>query len=193
MFSEPIDINMEEEEDDFQIVRRDVQLNEERINAIRRRHAIANPPQAAQLRNNDIFDNGILPAINGLLPLSIEGIDEREIYTRFTSSELASYMINLLKERIHTLRLIFTLFVLVFTNLTNMVILLPNKVSFWETVLKQMIYFTPIVQFVWFVLLIMGQNNSRFYIFLKFSIIGLISLTSVVAYFGVLEDHIFKK
>lgn len=134
-------------------------------------------------RNNDLFEGRILPAINGILPLPIEGIDEREIYTRFTSSEMASYMINLLKERIHTLRLIFTLFVIVFTNLTNMLILLPSKASFWETVLKQMIYLTPVIQFVWFVLLVLGKNNSKFYVALKFSLMGLISLTSVVAYF----------
>lgn len=144
-------------------------------------------------RNQDLFEGRILPAINGILPLPIEGIDEREIYTRFTSSELASYMINLLKERIHTLRLIFTLFVIVFTNLTNMLILLPSKASFWETVLKQMIYLTPVIQFVWFVLLVLGKNNSKFYVTLKFSLLGLISLTSVVAYFWVMEDDIFQK
>lgn len=120
-------------------------------------------------------------------------INEREIYLRFTSSELASYMINLLKERIHTLRLIFTIFFLLFTNLTNMVILLPNKSSFWEKVLFYMIYLTPVVQITWFVMLVLGKNNSKFYIFLKFSVIGLISLTSVVAYFGVMEDDIFQK
>jgi len=181
-----------EEEDSAQIVQPLDSDRLEHLNQVRRRQLENSQPQM-QPPNTDIFDNGILPAINGILPLSIDGINEREIYTRFTSSELASYLINILKERIHTLRLIFTLFVLVFTNLTNMVILLPNKVSFWEQVLKTMIYFTPVIQLVWFVMLVLGKNNFKFYIFLKFSFIGLISLISVVAYFGVLEDHIFQK
>jgi hypothetical protein len=191
MFAQELDINMEEE-DSAQIVQPLDSDRLEHLNQVRRRQLENSQPQM-QPPNTDIFDNGILPAINGILPLSIDGINEREIYTRFTSSELASYLINILKERIHTLRLIFTLFVLVFTNLTNMVILLPNKVSFWEQVLKTMIYFTPVIQLVWFVMLVLGKNNFKFYIFLKFSFIGLISLISVVAYFGVLEDHIFQK
>lgn len=175
----------------MELPRDDVQQNRQYDGQVRRRHARADD-NGRRNRNMDLFEGGILPTINGMLPLPIEGIDEREIYTRFTSSELASYMINMLKERIHTLRLIFTLFVLAFTNLTNMVILMPNKPGFWEGVLKYMIYMVPATQFVWFVLLIMGKNNSKFYIFLKFTFIGLISLTSVVAYFGVMEDDIFK-
>jgi hypothetical protein len=134
-------------------------------------------------RNVDIFDGGLLPAINSILPLPIEGFDEREIYSRFTSSELASYMINMLKERIHTLRLFFTLFVLAFTNLTNMLLLYPSKEGFWENVLKYMIYFTPIWQSVWFTLLILKWNETKLYISIKVALITLVSLTSIVAYF----------
>lgn len=148
-------------------------------------------------RQADRYEGGIIPALNGIIPLSIEGIDERDIYTRFTSSELARYTINLLKERIHLLRLIFTIFVLVFTNWTNLLILLPNKniheYSFWENTLTYIIYLTPFVQFIWFVLLIMGRNNTKYYISLKFAIIGLTSVTSIIAYFGVLVDDIFQK
>lgn len=144
-------------------------------------------------RNND---NSIINGLNGIIPLPIEGIDERDIYTRFTSSELARYMINLLKERIHMLRLIFTLFVLIFTNFTNLLILLPSKsrheFSFWDLMLNYIIYITPLVQLNWFVLLMLGKNNTKYYISLKFTIIGLTSVTSIIAYFGVLEDDIFQ-
>ena len=141
-------------------------------------------------------EGGFMPVLTGILPLPIEGIDERDIYTRFTSSELARYTINLLKERIHLLRLIFTMFVLVFTNLTNLLILLPSKhrheFTFWEVTLNYIIYVTPVVQLNWFVLLIFGKNNSNYYYSLKMSIIGLTSVTSIIAYFGVLEDDIFQ-
>ena len=155
-----------------------------------------NPNQ--ELRNylDERNDGGIMPALNGILPLLIEGIDERDIYTRFTSSELARYTINLLKERIHLLRLIFTIFVLVFTNMTNLLILLPsnnkNEYSLWETSLLYIIYITPLIQFHWFMLLVLGRNNSKYYISVKFTIIGLTSVTSIIAYFGVLEDDIFQ-
>jgi hypothetical protein len=177
---------------------------------IRRRHVSpnqlineANGPEnlgnnSIQHAQNDNADNqgGIIPVLTGILPLQIEGIDERDIYTRFTSSELARYTINLLKERIHLLRLIFTMFVLIFTNLTNLLILLPSKhrhdFTFWEVTLNYIIYITPVVQLNWFILLVFGRNNSNYYYSLKFTIIGLTSVTSIIAYFGVLEDDIFQ-
>jgi hypothetical protein len=163
--------------------------NQVRNRLIQRRQQAMN-----QNRNRGLFENGLPQARDFNLPFPTEGIDEREIYSRFTSSELATYMINLFKERIHTLRLIFTLFVLAFTNLTNMVLLYPAKHAFWEGTLKFMIYITPIWQLIWFVLLIMGKNNSKVYISIKFSLIALISLTSIVAYLGdgVTEQNMYQ-
>lgn len=163
--------------------------NQVRNRLIQRRQQAIN-----QNRNRGLYENGLHQAMDFNLPFPTEGIDEREIYSRFTSSELASYMINLFKERIHTLRLIFTLFVLTFTNLTNMVLLYPAKNAFWEGTLKFMIYLTPIWQLIWFVLLIMGRNNSKVYIFIKFSLIALISLTSILAYMGdgVSEQNMYQ-
>ncbi|CAI2374037.1 unnamed protein product [Moneuplotes crassus] len=136
-------------------------------------------------RNIEYLEGGILRIINRIFPMPVDGVGEREAYSRFTSSELASYMINLLKERIIVLRLILTIFVIVFTNLTNVIFFLPNKNSKWDQLLKTMIYLTPVWQLIWFILLLMGKNYSKVYITIKLICISLICMTSVVAYLGV--------
>lgn len=152
--------------------------------ARRRRRMTQNTAPDPINRNIEYFEGGILRTINSILPLPIDEIDEREVYARFSSSELASYMINILKERIHTLRLILTIFVLIFTNLTNILLFYPAKNSYGENVQKFLIYCTPVWQCIWFILLIMGKNYSKFYIAIKLNLIGLISLTSIIAYAG---------
>lgn len=160
------------------------QSEEERMTLRRRRMVQATAPDLIN-RNIEYLEGGILRTINSILPLPIDEVDEREVYSRFTSSELASYMINMLKERIIILRLILTIFVIIFTNLTNVIFFFPNKNSNWDRLLKSMIYLTPVWQLIWFILLVMGKNYSKVYIGIKLICISLICMTSVVAYLGV--------
>ncbi|CAI2374879.1 unnamed protein product [Moneuplotes crassus] len=150
----------------------------------RRRMTQATAPDLIN-RNVEYLEGGILRTINSILPLPVDEVGEREVYSRFTSKELASYMINLLKERIIILRLILTIFVIAFTNLTNVIFFFPNKKSNWDQLLKTMIYLTPVWQLIWFILLVMGKNYSKWYISIKLICISLICMTSVVAYLGV--------
>ena len=113
--------------------------NAESQNQRRRRLAQNTAPDPIN-RNIEFLEGGILRTINSILPLPIDEVDEREVYARFSSAELASYMINMLKERIHTLRLILTIFVLIFTNLTNILLFYPTKNSYGENVQKFLIY-----------------------------------------------------
>ena len=136
----------------------DQSLNALESNQVRRRRLLVEtvPPDIVN-RNIEYLEGGILRTINSILPLPADEMGEREVYSLFTSSELASYMINILKERIHILRVILTIFVIIFTNLTNMILFFPNKNTYWDSLLRYMIYATPIWQSIWFVLLIMGK------------------------------------
>ena len=69
-----------------------------------------------------------------------------------------------------------------------MLLFYPKHDSQSETILKFFIFLTPVWQLIWLVLLIMGKNESRIYQLLKLSLIGLISLTSIYAYFGAIGE-----
>lgn len=177
---------MEEPNDQDPVVAHEqpIQPLDENVLRRRRRRIQVTAPDLIN-RNIEYLEGGILRTINSILPLPIDEVDEREVYSRFTSSELAAYMINMLKERIIILRLILTIFVIVFTNLTNIIFFFPNKNSNWDRLLKSMIYLTPVWQLIWFILLVMGKNYSKWYITIKLICISLICMTSVVAYLGV--------